>query len=128
MTRRPFLLVTSLLALLGPARHGRVPAPPLPRNPVGVGSGSGHALPPGRGFLTLGAALTAQARQLGPARVMAGLALTRHVQGPHGDVGSFQPDGKTIGGAWPFFRSLSAIGALDFPGTVGARLTAGVGA
>lgn len=128
MNRRPIFAVIAALALLSSAYPAQAQDRLSFDLSLGTGSGSGHVLQSGRGFLTLGAALATQATRLGPARVMAGLALTRQAQGPHGDVGYFQPDGTMIGGAWPFFRALSAIGALDFPGPIAARVTAGVGA
>lgn len=91
------------------------------------GSGSGASLRGDRDFGALGLTIAAEVKSLSAGRLMAGVALSRAFEGPHGDKGYFQPDGESIGGAWPFFRSLSAVGALDSPGAVAARVTAGAG-
>lgn len=95
---------------------------------AGGGTGRGNVRRSSQSFSPLGAALSGEVKRVGAGRLMSGLAFSRQYQGPHGDKGYFQPDGESIGGAWPFFRSLSALGALDFPGPVAGRITGGVGA
>lgn len=95
---------------------------------AGSGIGRGGVRPYSQGFFPLGAAVSGEVKRVGAGRLMSGLAFSRQYEGPHGDKGYVQPDGESIGGAWPFFRSLSALGALDFPGPVAGRITGGVGA